>query len=266
MVNRCCVVHGGLVMDHWGFMMDGSLVMNWSLMVYCGFVMNGRSMVHWRLFVHGFVASFMMSNLVMLSVSDSWVLSVVLSGRLFSSLVVRLDGLVLDNRDRHLMVITVLLGDAMIRHNWDSLMHDCGRVVSLWLGGVLLVRHEFLKERLRHLDIFDMAGLVVHRLLWNVMGRGISGNVADLWLSVAVFGHLDEAGSGLNVVGLLDEARLLDESRLLDVARSGSKEWLLLDIVGLRCVHRLTVVCLVRCNVLVWHVDVAVLRGVRLLG
>ena len=256
-------------MDHWGFMMDGSLVMNRSLMMYCGFVMNSRSMVHWRLFVHGFVASFVMSNLVMLSVSDSWVLSVVLSRRLLSSLVVRLDGLVLDNRDRHLMVITVLLSDAMIRHNWDSLMHDCGRVVSLWLGGVLLVFHEFLKERLGHLDIFDMASLVVHWLLRNVMGRGISGwhlNVADLWLSVAVFGHFDEAGSGLNVVRLLDEARLLDESRLLDVARSGSKEWLLLDIVGLRCVHRLTVVCLVRCNVLVWHVDVAVLRGVRLLG
>ena len=257
MVHRCFVVHGGLMMDHWGFVMDGSLVM------------NGGSMVHWRLFMHGFVASFVMSNLVMLSVSDGWVLCVVLSCRLFSSLVVRLDGLVLDNRDRHLMVITVLLGDAMIRHNWDGLMHDSGRVVSLWLGGVLLVFHEFLKERLWHLDIFDMAGLVVHWLLWNVMGRGISGwhlNVADLWLAVAVLGYLDEAGSGLNVVGLLDEARLLDESWLLDVARSGSKEWLLLDIVGLRCVHRLTVVCLVRCNVLVWHVDVAVLRGVRLLG
>ena len=263
MVNRSCVVHGGLMMDHRGFMVDGSL------MLYCGFVMNGRSMVHWRFFVHGFVASFMMSDFVMLSVSDGWVLSVVLSGWLLSSLVVRLDGLVLDDRDRHLMVITVLLGDAMIRHNWDSLMHDCGRVVSLWISGVLLVLHEFLKERLRHLDIFDMTGLVVHRLLWNVMGRGISGwnlDVADLWLSVAVFGHLDEAGPGLNVVRLLDEARLLDESWLLDVARSSSKEWLLLDIVRLRSVHRLTVVCLVRSNVLVWHVDVAVLRGVRLLG
>lgn len=306
-MHRCCVMHrSGMVnrslVVHWGFMVDRSLVMNWSLMVYRRFVMNGRRMVHWRLFVKGFVARLVMSDLVMLSVRDGRMLSVVFSSRLFSSLVVSLHGLVLNHRDRHRMVIAVmtLLGAVvlcsdMLRDNWSHLMHsglvvhwgslmdDSGRLVYRWLDVVFLVSHEFLKEGLGHLDIFDMAarlvmsgdhGLVmIHWLLWNVMGRSVCRhlNVADLGLPVVVFGHLDVAWSGLNVVGSLDESwlldvvRLLDISRLLDVART-SIEWLLLDIARLRSVHRLTVVCLVRCNVLVWHVDVAVLRGGRLLG
>ena len=155
---------------HRGFMMDSSRMMNWSLMVYRSFVVHSCSMMHWRFFVLSLMTSLMMSELVMGLVSDRWVLSVMLGFGLFSCLVVSFLGLMLDNWDRHLMVVGVmvmalLLCSVMISCkvlrclmvHCSCLMHD-GRLVVRWLKCVLLVGHEFLKQWLGDFDIFDMAG------------------------------------------------------------------------------------------------------------
>ena len=79
-------------------------------------------------------------------------------------------------------------------------------------------------------------------------------NVPDIWLSEPLLAtwHLDEARL-LNVVWLLVIARLFD------VVWCGCRVNWLLHIVRLWCIHWLTIVCLMWSDILVWHVDVAVL-------
>ena len=99
----------------------------------------------------------------------------------------------------------------------------------------------------------------MHWLLVMVSLRGCRHlYVPDLGLLVPVLvvllRHFDVSWPGLDVMWALDVARLLNE------ARSCSINCWLMEILWLRSVHWLAIVCLVWCNILVWHVDVAVLR------
>lgn len=114
------------------------------------------------------VMRFMVGRLVVSCVGHRRVLCMVVLGWLLGGLVMSLNWLVCHNRDRHMMALNLVMHWFMlfmrnnmclvvVMHYW-SLMHNSGLMVHCnWLMSVLLICHEFLKEGLGHLDVFDMA-------------------------------------------------------------------------------------------------------------
>lgn len=126
----------------------------------------------------------------------------------------------------------------VMMHYWSSLMHNSSLMVHCnnRFMSVFLISHEFLKEGLGHLDVFDVMRCC--RLV----------NVPHIWLSEPVLASWH-----------LDEARLLNVVRLFVILWCGCRVNWLLDIVRLWRIHGwLTIVCLMWSDILVWHVDVAV--------
>ena len=174
-VMNWSIMMNGLVMN-WSIMMNGFVmnwssvmnrfVMNWSIVMGCfmmdwgsvmgRFVMN-RFVVSSHMMINGLMMIFVVSNITMIFVVNLRMFSMVLSSSLVSLLVMSLDSFVLNDGDRHLMVVFVMSFSVMLSlvMNWfvmyfmvngnlmNSLVDD-SLVMNWCIVGVRLVMDGFV--------------------------------------------------------------------------------------------------------------------------